>query len=155
MIARNCLDTTVPSRGHYVVTKFVKFVVKAMKYPEVPFFVCLDEMNLAPVEQYFAEFLSVLESRKLVDEKIISEPLIDREFFKDGRVAMELFDLPYKQLSNITAADLSDSLLGDNAEIWHQLQEEGMCIPQNLIVIGTVNMDETTHQSLARSLTVQ
>lgn len=133
-------------KGHYVVTKFVKFVVKAMKYPEVPFFVCLDEMNLAPVEQYFAEFLSVLESRKLVDDKIISEPLIDREFFKDGRVAMELFDLPYKQLSNITAADLSDSLLGDNAEIWHQLQEEGMCIPQNLIVIGTVNMDETTHQ---------
>lgn len=133
-------------KGHYIVTKFVKFVVKAMKYPEVPFFVCLDEMNLAPVEQYFAEFLSVLESRKLVDGKIISEPLIDREFFKDGRVAMELFDLTYKQLSNITAADLSDAALGDNAVIWHQLQEEGMCIPQNLIVIGTVNMDETTHQ---------
>ncbi len=133
-------------KGHYVVTKFVKFVAKALRYPEVPFFVCLDEMNLAPVEQYFAEFLSVLESRKVVDGKIISEPLIDREFFKDGRVAMELFDLPYKQLSNITAAELSDAALGDNAEIWQKLKAEGLCIPQNLIVIGTVNMDETTHQ---------
>ena len=133
-------------KGHYVVTKFVKFVAKAMRYPEVPFFVCLDEMNLAPVEQYFAEFLSVLESRKLVDGKIISEPLIDREFFKDDRVALELFDLTYKQISNITSADLSNDLLGDNAEIWRKLKAEGLCIPQNLIVIGTVNMDETTHQ---------
>ena len=133
-------------KGHYVVTKFVKFVAKAMKYPEVPFFVCLDEMNLAPVEQYFAEFLSVLESRKLVDGKIISEPLIDSEFFKDDRVAMELFDMPYKQLSNVKSAELSDDALGDNAEIWQKLKAEGLCIPQNLIVIGTVNMDETTHQ---------
>ena len=40
-----------------------------MLYEEqrVPFFVCLDEMNLAPVEQYFAEFLSVLESRMVVN----------------------------------------------------------------------------------------
>lgn len=133
-------------KGHYVVTKFVKFLAKAMRYPEVPFFVCLDEMNLAPVEQYFAEFLSVLESRKLVDGKIISEPLIDCEFFKDDRVALELFDLTYKQISNITSADLSDNALGDNAEIWRKLKAEGLCIPQNLIVIGTVNMDETTHQ---------
>ena len=46
----------------YQYKKFVKFLVKAMMNPEVPFFVCLDEMNLAPVEQYFAEILSVLET---------------------------------------------------------------------------------------------
>lgn len=50
----------------YMFTKFVKFLVKAKMFPEVPFFVCLDEMNLAPVEQYFAEFLSVLETRRLI-----------------------------------------------------------------------------------------
>ncbi len=135
-------------KKHYVVTKFVKFVVKAMRYPEVPFFVCLDEMNLAPVEQYFAEFLSVLESRKLVDGKIISEPLIDREFFMNNLVALDLFDLPASQFKSlpVTNVELTDEALGENAEIWHRLQEEGLCIPQNLIVIGTVNMDETTHQ---------
>ena len=136
-------------KKHYVVTKFVKFIVKAMRYPEVPFFVCLDEMNLAPVEQYFAEFLSVLESRKLIDGTIISEPLIDKSFFKNNLVALDLFDLPaseYKSLANVTGVDLNDESLGENADIWHKLQEEGLCLPQNLIVIGTVNMDETTHQ---------
>ena len=48
--------------GGYRFTKFDKFVVKTWLNPDVPFFVCLDEMNLAPVEQYFAEFLSVLET---------------------------------------------------------------------------------------------
>ena len=67
---------------HYVVTPFVRFLVKAMRYPDVPFFVCMDEMNLAPVEQYFAEFLSVLESRKLLsDGTITSEPLIKADIF--------------------------------------------------------------------------
>lgn len=48
----------------YQFKKFVKFLVKAKMNPEVPFFVCLDEMNLAPVEQYFAEILSIMETRK-------------------------------------------------------------------------------------------
>lgn len=135
-------------KKHYVVTKFVKFVVKAMRYPEVPFFVCLDEMNLAPVEQYFAEFLSVLESRKLVNDKIISEPLISREAFNNDIVAKDLFDLQLPSVGemHVKSAALSDADLGDNAEIWHLLKDDGLCIPQNLIVIGTVNMDETTHQ---------
>lgn len=136
-------------KKQYIITPFVKFVVKAMKYPKVPFFICLDEMNLAPVEQYFAEFLSVLESRKLVDDKIISEPLIRNSFFKNNMVALDLFDLPitdYKGLSNVTNVEFDDEILGDNVDIWHKLQDEGLCIPQNLIVIGTVNMDETTHQ---------
>ena len=51
-------------KAGYQFTKFVKFLVKAKMFPNVPFFVCLDEMNLAPVEQYFAEILSILETRK-------------------------------------------------------------------------------------------
>ena len=51
-------------KAGYQFTKFVKFLVKAKMFPTVPFFVCLDEMNLAPVEQYFAEILSILETRK-------------------------------------------------------------------------------------------
>src|SRR5699024_9098456 len=40
------------SGKHYVITEFIRFIVKAWEHPEVPFFLCLDEMNLAPVEQY-------------------------------------------------------------------------------------------------------
>ncbi|MBQ9217844.1 MAG: hypothetical protein IJ160_06725 [Muribaculaceae bacterium] len=139
-------DSAIKKR--YVVTKFVKFAVKAMRYPEVPFFVCLDEMNLAPVEQYFAEFLSVLESRKIVNGEIISEPLISREAFSNDLVAKELFDLQLPPVGEmqVKSAQLSDADLGDNAGIWDELKEKGLCLPQNLIVIGTVNMDETTHQ---------
>lgn len=46
----------------------------------MPHFLCLDEMNLAPVEQYFAEFLSVIESRKKNnDGNIITDPIIKPE----------------------------------------------------------------------------
>ncbi|MES5132064.1 HTH-like domain-containing protein [Hoylesella timonensis] len=46
--------SNIPS-PHYVFTPFIEFIVKAWQHPEVPFFLCLDEMNLAPVEEYFAE----------------------------------------------------------------------------------------------------
>jgi len=67
----------------FVAGDFLKFVVKAWEYPETPYFLCLDEMNLAPVEQYFAEFLSVFESRKLNDEgEISTDPILKPEFEK-------------------------------------------------------------------------
>lgn len=79
------------SKG-YQFKKFVKFLVKAKMYPEVPFFVCLDEMNLAPVEQYFAEILSILETRKHpknvetgeVDlSNVKTEAIIDAGYFRE------------------------------------------------------------------------
>ena len=54
--------SNIPS-PHYVFTPFIEFVAKAWRHQDVPFFLCLDEMNLAPVEEYFAEFLSAIESR--------------------------------------------------------------------------------------------
>lgn len=118
---------------HYVVTPFVRFLVKAMRYPDVPFFVCMDEMNLAPVEQYFAEFLSVLESRKLLsDGTITSEPLIKADFFS------KYADQLHRDL------DITDS--DTYKAVYDRLKNDGLRLPSNLIVIGTVNMDETTHQ---------
>ena len=118
---------------HYVVTPFVRFLVKAMRYPDVPFFVCMDEMNLAPVEQYFAEFLSVLESRKLLsDGTITSEPLIKADIFS------KYADQLHRDL-DITDADTYKA-------VYDRLKNDGLRLPSNLIVVGTVNMDETTHQ---------
>lgn len=118
---------------HYVVTPFVRFLVKAMRYPDVPFFVCMDEMNLAPVEQYFAEFLSVLESRKLLsDGTITSEPLIKADIFS------KYADQLHRDL-DITDTDTYKA-------VYDRLKKDGLRLPSNLIVVGTVNMDETTHQ---------
>ncbi len=38
-------------------------IIKANKDPELPHFLILDEMNLSHVERYFADFLSVMESK--------------------------------------------------------------------------------------------
>ncbi|MBL6927834.1 MAG: hypothetical protein ISR44_01570 [Rhodospirillales bacterium] len=47
----------------YQKTEVLSFLLRAVKSPEKPFFLCLDEMNLARVEHYFAPFLSAMEGR--------------------------------------------------------------------------------------------
>lgn len=75
------------------------------------FHVCLvDEMNLARVEHYFAEFLSAIEDRKAAD---------------DGGYESSA-------ILNLTLANDPDE--------W-----QSQHIPANLAIVGTVNMDETTH----------
>lgn len=138
----------------YQYTKFVKFLVKAMMFPNVPFFVCLDEMNLAPVEQYFAEFLSVLETRKKDDATgvIQSGVLVDAKHFKEYKytdaegnkhVRMNLTDLDWYKLF-FTNDEITEELL--TKQYATNLQDKGLSLPDNVFIIGTVNMDDTTHQ---------
>jgi len=143
-------------KENYVLTPFVKFLYKAMKYPNVPFFVCLDEMNLAPVEQYFAEFLSILESRKLLEdgETILSEPIIKAEIFKkypDLIYDLKGIDIPKKKTTTSTRYNIHETYEEQEEyqisdDTFDKLKIYGLRIPQNVLVIGTVNMDETTHQ---------
>ena len=163
----------------YMVTPFMRFIVKAMQHPDTPFFVCLDEMNLAHVEQYFAEFLSVLETRKRYKGTIETSPLIDAKVFMDffkedpseepiGTVGDSVkgsfkfyFYFGNKNISQDIFEDLGlhRSIPGKDADgkdikvpnekdiqiITHLLMY-GMTIPENLFIIGTVNMDDTTKQ---------
>ncbi|MHA2854254.1 McrB family protein [Paenibacillus lautus] len=76
-----------------------------------PYFVCLDEMNLARVEYYFSDVLSVIETQEWKQDRIVTSKLINRE-----------------------------SLLPEDQSIYGDLS-----IPDNVYLIGTVNMDETTH----------
>ncbi|WP_342481061.1 DUF3578 domain-containing protein [Paenibacillus sp. FSL L8-0340] len=77
-----------------------------------PYFICLDEMNLARVEHYFSDLLSVLETQE----------------WREGR---------------ITTQDLISPTLLDTPE--DQEEYGSLGIPENVFLIGTVNMDETTH----------
>ncbi len=110
----------------YTITPFLHFVHKAAINPNVPFFVCLDEMNLAPVEQYFAEYLSVLETRTMKDGKIETAELLSKKLFESC-----------SEDRGYTDAEL---------DVLRYLKENGLRLPENLFVIGTVNMDDTTHQ---------
>ncbi|MEK5061724.1 ATPase [Paenibacillus sp. FSL H7-0326] len=76
-----------------------------------PYFICLDEMNLARVEYYFSDLLSVMETQEWQGSRIVTSALIGPESLRDE----------------------DQSLYG------------GLTLPDNVYVIGTVNMDETTH----------
>ena len=122
---------------HYVFTPFVEFIIKAMKYPYMPFFLCLDEMNLAPVEEYFAEFLSAIESRSCVNKEYFTDPII-KPFESFGE------DVCNKMIRTFFPEYDPNKTDNEHEYLISRLKTQGLMLPQNLIVIGTVNMDETT-----------
>ena len=98
--------------GIFIQKELTMAVLDANKNPEKPFFFILDEMNLARVEHYFSDYLSVIETRERKNGKIETDHLLSKEMLKNAKDSSVLM------------------LLG---------------IPENLYLIGTVNMDETTH----------
>lgn len=137
--------SNIPS-PHYVFTPFIEFIVKAWQHPEVPFFLCLDEMNLAPVEEYFAEFLSAIESRSFEGEEYLTDPIIKpfnsfgiakNEKGEDINVGNMMINTLFPKFK---ASDAGSEVI----KIIEHFRTRGLTLPKNLIVIGTVNMDETT-----------
>lgn len=86
----------------YVPGLLTEFISSAKKNKNLPYFVCIDEMNLARVEYYFSEYLSLIESRRRENDEIITD--------------------------NISIGTKPSDLY----------------LPENLYVVGTVNMDDTT-----------
>ena len=91
----------------FIKGKLTQIIEEASQNLDNPYFVCLDEMNLARVEYYLSDYLSVIESRRKVDDKIVTDKLI------------------------------YDSEIDE---------EETLSLPENLYIVGTVNMDDTTFQ---------
>jgi len=131
--------------AEYIVTDFLVFIVAAwkeiiesvsegninFKANCVPYWLCLDEMNLAPVEQYFADYLSVIETRKWEQGQYSCDALLNASVFK--------------QLANLDSLKASLKLDNEDNDLWAYFLAHGISIPPNLIIAGTVNMDETTH----------
>ena len=130
----------VSGKAEFVAGEFLKFIAKAWENKKTPYFLCLDEMNIEPVEQYFAEYLSVIESRKSnEDGTVTTDPILEKST-----------DDWYRMLT---------SELTNDDNVRNRFLKEGICIPQNLIVVGTVNMDDTTfsfsRKVLDRAMTIE
>ena len=106
--------------GHLVAT-----LLRADAQRDKPFFLCLDEMNLARVEHYFSDFLSIIESRRREKGAVVTDPVLREEHIQRMK---------------------RESLPSDVARTLEDMQRGPISIgfPPNLFVIGTVNMDETT-----------
>lgn len=90
----------------------IDFVKQAELDSRNPYFLCLDEMNLARVEYYLSDILSIIETREYVDGKVTTDPLITENYYGADTTARGKYGV--------------------------------VRIPENLYIIGTVNMDETT-----------
>lgn len=144
-------------QNKYFVTDFMRFLIKAKLYEDkkIPFFVCLDEMNLAPVEEYFADFLSVIESRKRrSDGKIVTDPIVPASVFTEKysgdfnifmEMGLKLANEEWKadDVNALDKDDMKEAFV--RADLVEELMRDGLTIPQNVVVVGTVNMDDTTN----------
>jgi len=106
------------SENQYQPTELLKIMLNAQKDPGHPYFVILDEMNLAKVEHYFSDFLSCLESRRpnstggIKSEKILLHDADTLTYTNDD----EAYEIP-----------------------------GSLEIPENLYFTGTINVDESTY----------
>ncbi|WP_434797367.1 McrB family protein [Terrisporobacter vanillatitrophus] len=91
----------------FIKGKLTQIIEEASQNMHKPYFICLDEMNLARVEYYLSDYLSVIESRRKEEDLIVTDSLIYDYEIED---------------------------------------EDSLKLPENLYLIGTVNMDDTTFQ---------
>lgn len=116
----------------------------------MPYWLCLDEMNLAPVEQYFADYLSVLETRCWHNGIYTCDPLIKPEVLGQLNDGAGIGKRKLRAALGLSASK--------HEMVWRFFLQEGISIPFNLLVAGTVNMDETTHgfsrKVIDRALTI-
>ncbi len=115
-----------PLKEEYEATPLLELLLRASKKEnsEKPYFVILDEMNLAKVEHYFSDFLSCLESRRYekTDSRIQQEP-------KQEPIIL------HNQEGDITI----------NLDEKEEAVPSKLKIPLNVYFTGTVNIDETTY----------
>ena len=102
----------VDLNGKFIPGAIIDFAKQAEIDNNRPYFLCLDEMNLARVEYYLSDILSVIETRDFIGGTIQSDPLVSDTYYG----------------SDTSAAGRYGTVR----------------LPENLYIIGTVNMDETT-----------
>ena len=91
----------------FIKGQLTKIILKAQQNKNKPHLICLDEMNLARVEYYLSDYLSIIESRKKVGQTIITDNIVQ---YQENNETIKLH------------------------------------IPDNIYIIGIVNMDDTTLQ---------
>jgi len=60
----------------FVPGAIIDFVKQAELNPTKPYFLCLDEMNLARVEYYMSDILSAIETRRYENGMIVTDPVV-------------------------------------------------------------------------------
>ncbi|MDX1751497.1 MAG: AAA family ATPase [Methylophaga sp.] len=169
--AEDLLGYYNPLEQKYLSTPFLDALFEAARNPDVPYLICLDEMNLARVEYYFADFLSLMEERGSAPEiylysdteatHLVSEvknflALIDEAKSQlDKSDLFSFLDLLRDEGLNAKLHELCGFREGDSLLKYHVRLRKLMSsylttpssihLPPNVRIIGAINVDETTH----------
>lgn len=169
--AEDLLGYYNPLERKYLSTPFLDALFEASKNPDVPYFICLDEMNLARAEYYFADFLSLLEERRSAPEihlysdteaeHLVSEVRNFLSLIDESKIRLEkqnlisFLDLLRDDHVNAKLHELcgfreGESLLRYHAQLRKLLGSylttpSAIQLPTNVRIIGAINVDETTH----------
>lgn len=123
-----------PMRREYFATSFIDTLIEANKEENKDklYFICLDEINLAKVEYYFAEVLSTME---------LENPMIrlysDSEYNKNKKRAKKIreeFDDDLRNF-NLKQFDLQQQVAN------HERYKSQLPIPENVRIFGTMNTE--------------
>ncbi|MDD2906176.1 MAG: AAA family ATPase [Sulfurimonas sp.] len=160
-----------PLEKKYLSTPFLDALIKANKNPNKLYLICLDEMNLARVEYYFADFLSLLEERNGLPEiKLYSEDesshvlsefknVLDligaaKERYQKNHVVDFVKMLQDEEINNelkrVFGFSDKDSLIKYHSDLRRMISgiintPSSIVFPKNVRIIGAINIDETTH----------
>lgn len=169
--AEDLLGYYNPIEKRYHPTQFLMALLEAARDPETPHFICLDEMNLARVEYYFADFLSLLESRDEAPWIHLYATAEERHTATDNRLflaleeearnraglpadatfeAILLDDQANQELRKLAGFQDADNVLGHHAKLRRSLSglmdvPPRFRFPPNVRIIGAINVDETTY----------
>ena len=160
-----------PIERSYQATPFLQALQAAGREPDVPHFICLDEMNLARVEHYFADFLSLLETRdtppaitlytSAEEHHVVVEHSLFLALEEEARQRTGVqdeatfIDLLKNQQANVLLHQLggfqdSESILLHHGRLRRSMgamlrTPPSIHFPSNVRIIGAINIDETTH----------
>ncbi|MDM1243717.1 McrB family protein [Acinetobacter indicus] len=160
-----------PLEKKYLATPFLEAMIEAQQNPEIPYFICLDEMNLARVEYYFADFLSLLETRDEDPEISLYAEDESAHVLSELKAVVDIIQSTkdkYSQNGVVNFIELlkdeklnsqlrlafgfsdKDSLIKYHNEIRRMLSAvmtmpSSIKMPANIHIIGAINIDETTH----------
>lgn len=161
-----------PIERKYQMTPFLQALLAAGKEPDRLHFILLDEMNLARVEHYFADFLSLLETRDRAPEIPLftsdeaRHVLVENGLFltvegearlraglPEGGSFEELLthDEGSRLLHRLGGFENAESVLLHHARLRRALSAlvempQSLTYPPNVRIIGAINVDDTTHE---------
>ncbi|MCS7198809.1 MAG: hypothetical protein N2327_04565 [Caldimicrobium sp.] len=148
-----------PLNREYQSTELLKFILEAQKEYlkngifSCPYLVLFDEMNLARVEYYFADFLSVLESKRVISIDDVDEDM------KENILKFHGFLNPNEDDLKKLIGFYSKPIILHNEPNITDIIPQKLYLPPNLYFIGTVNIDETTYmlspKVLDRAFTIE